>query len=39
MMEIARWLVAFIVVVTSIGGLCADYFIPGGARQHLKNPA
>lgn len=38
-MEAARWIIAFVAAVTSIGGLCADWFIPFGARQHLKNPA
>jgi len=39
MMEAARWLVAFVAVVTAAGGLLADYFIPWSGRQHIKNPA
>lgn len=39
MMEAARWLIAFVAIVTTTGGLAADYFIPWSARQHLKNPA
>lgn len=39
MMETARWLVGFVAVVTAIGGLAADYFVPWSARQHIKNPA
>jgi len=39
MMEAARWLVAFVALVTAIGGLLADYFIPWSGRQHIKNPA
>ncbi|TDK32335.1 hypothetical protein E2F50_17600 [Rhizobium deserti] len=38
-MEIARWIILVVAAVTAIGGLCADWFIPFGARQHLKNPA
>jgi hypothetical protein len=38
-MEAARWIIAFVAAVTAAGGLCADWFIPYGARQHLKNPA
>ncbi len=38
-MEIARGLIAIVAVVTAAGGLCADYFIEAGARQHLANPA
>jgi hypothetical protein len=38
-MEIARWIIVFVAAVTAIGGLGADWFIPYGARQHLKNPA
>jgi hypothetical protein len=38
-MEIARWLIIFVGAVTAAGGLCADWFIPAGARHHLKNPA
>jgi len=38
-MEAARWLVAFVALVTAIGGLLADYFIPWSGRQHIKNPA
>src|ERR1700761_3004668 len=37
-LEIARWIVVVVSVVTAVGGLCADWFIPYGARQHLKNP-
>jgi hypothetical protein len=37
-MEPARWIIAFVAIVTAAGGLCADWFIPYGARQHLKNP-
>lgn len=39
MMEAARWLVAFVAVVTAAGGLAADSFVPWSARQHIKNPA
>ena len=38
MMEAARWLVAFVAVVTGLGGLIVDYFIPSSGRQHMKNP-
>ena len=38
-MEAARWIIIFVAAVTAAGGLCADWFIPYGARQHLKNPA
>ncbi|MCB8878370.1 DUF6640 family protein [Acidisoma silvae] len=38
-METARWIIVFVAAVTAVGGLCADWFIPYGARQHLKNPA
>jgi hypothetical protein len=38
MIEIARWLVAFVAFVTAIGGLMADYFIPSSGAQHIKNP-
>jgi len=37
-MEAARWIVAFVAVVTAGGGLAADWFVPFGANQHLKNP-
>jgi hypothetical protein len=37
--EAARWIIVFVAAVTAIGGLAADWFIPLGARQHLKNPA
>ncbi|WP_446743531.1 DUF6640 family protein [Silvibacterium acidisoli] len=37
-MELARWLVAFVALTTAIGGLLADYFIPGSGAQHIKNP-
>jgi len=37
-MEAARWIIVFVAAVTAAGGLCADWFIPLGARQHLKNP-
>ena len=37
-MEIARWIVILVSVVTAGGGLAADYFILFGAKQHLKNP-
>ena len=36
-MEIAKWLVAF-VAVFNFGGLVADAFVPGTAKQHLWNP-
>ena len=38
MMEAARWLVAFVAIVTALGGLIVDYFIPSSGRQHMKNP-
>ena len=38
-MEIARWIVVVVGMVTAIGGLLADYVIWETARQHLKNPA
>jgi hypothetical protein len=38
MMEIARWLIAFVAFTTAIGGLMADYFIPSSGAQHIKNP-
>src|ERR1700761_917896 len=38
-METARGIIVFVAVVTALGGLLADWFIPFGARQHLKNPA
>jgi hypothetical protein len=38
-MEVARWIIVLVAAVTAIGGLGADWFIPYGARQHLKNPA
>jgi hypothetical protein len=38
-MEAARWIIVFVAAVTAAGGLCADWFVPFGARQHLKNPA
>ena len=38
-MESARWIIGFVAAVTAVGGLCADWFIPFGARQHLKNRA
>jgi hypothetical protein len=38
MLEIARWLVAFVAFVTALGGLMADYFIPSSGAQHIKNP-
>jgi hypothetical protein len=38
-METARWIIVFVAAVTAVGGLCADWLIPLGARQHLKNPA
>lgn len=37
-METARWIVAFVAVVTAGGGLGADWFVPFGAKQHLNNP-
>jgi len=37
-MEAARRVTVFVAAVTAAGGLCADWFIPLGARQHLKNP-
>ncbi len=36
-MEAARWIIVFVAVVTAAGGLCADWLIPVGASQHLKN--
>lgn len=39
MMDAARWLIAFVALVTAVGGLTADYFVPWSARQHLKNHA
>ena len=38
-MKIARGMIAVVAMVTAAGGLCADYFIKAGARQHLENPA
>ncbi len=38
-METARWIIVFVATFTAIGALCADFLIPFGARQHLKNPA
>ena len=38
-MQAARWIIVFVAFVTALGGLMADWFIPFGARQHLKNPA
>jgi hypothetical protein len=38
-METARWIIVVVAAVTAIGGLCADWFVPYSARQHLKNPA
>jgi hypothetical protein len=38
-MHAARWIIVFVAVVTAAGGLCADWFIPYGAKMHLKNPA
>lgn len=38
MMEAARWMVAFVAVVTGLGGLIVDYFIPSSGRQHMQNP-
>jgi hypothetical protein len=38
-MEAARWTIVFVAAVTAAGGLCADWLVPFGARQHLKNPA
>ena len=37
LMEIAKWLVAF-VAVFNFGGLVADAIVPGTAKQHLWNP-
>lgn len=37
-MELARWLIAFVAFTTAIGGLLADYFLPGPGAQHIKNP-
>jgi hypothetical protein len=37
-MEAARWLVVFVALVTTVGGLLADYFIPWSGRQHIKIP-
>ena len=37
-METARWIIIFVSVVTAGGGLAADWFVPFGAKQHLKNP-
>ncbi len=39
MMGVARGLVAVVAVVTALGGLAADYFVPWSARQHIRNPA
>lgn len=36
MLETARWLVVFVSAVTAVGGLGADWFVPFGARQHLR---
>jgi Family of unknown function (DUF6640) len=36
--EAARWIIALVAVVTAGGGLSADWFVPFGAKQHLKNP-
>jgi hypothetical protein len=38
-MEAARSTIVFVAAVTAAGGLCADWLVPFGARQHLKNPA
>ena len=38
-MEAARWIIVLVAAVTAVGGLGADWFVPFGARQHLKNPA
>jgi len=38
MLEVARWLIAFVAFVTALGGLMADYFIPSSGAQHIKNP-
>jgi hypothetical protein len=37
--DVAKWLIIFVGFVTAVGGLCADWLIPAGARHHLKNPA
>jgi hypothetical protein len=37
-MEAARWIIVLVAAVTAAGGLCADWFVPFGAKQHLKNP-
>src|SRR5881394_1871258 len=37
-MEVARWLVAFVALVTALGGLMVDYLLPSSAAQHMKNP-
>ncbi len=36
--ELARCLIVGVAVVTAIGGLLADYFIPSSGKQHIKNP-
>jgi hypothetical protein len=38
MMDVARWLIAFVAFITAIGGLMADYFIPSSGAKHIKNP-
>ena len=31
-------MIVFVAVITAGGGLAADWFVPFGAKQHLKNP-
>lgn len=37
-MEVSRWIIVVVAVITAGGGLAADWFVPFGAKQHLKNP-
>ena len=39
LMQISKWIVAFVVVYGGLGGILFDAVIPGTARQHLWNPA
>ena len=36
--EAARLIITFVAIVTAGGALTADWFVPFGAKQHLKNP-
>lgn len=38
MLEVARWLIAFVAFVTALGGLLADFLLPAPAAQHIRNP-